>query len=520
MRNTFVRAMQGKKRAWAILTAVLLLSGIAHAVGMFRFPYYLDDEGIYLSQAWSVLTQGQLAPYTYWYDHVPGGWLLLALWVKLTGGFDHFGFALNAGRTLMLVVHVFSTGLVFGIARRLGTGYGAAALASLLFALSPLGIYFQRMVLLDNMMMGWLLWSLYVAVGTSKTLGHYAASGLLYGAAVLTKETALVFFPVVILIAWRQSHPSHRRFAVTQWLILSLALISLYGLYAFLKGELFPTGTLLGGVQPHVSLWETILFQMGREGGSWFDAHSQFWQSMVRWWHDDRYILALGGAAFLYHCTRAWKSTSSRYLALLTLAYGWYVMRGGPVLNFYVIPLIPLLALGIALLMDDSRRLLAVSQAGRHLRHAPIMVVCVVLAYAYAGHLDVYVQDQTSRQVDAVRWIRRNIPIESVIAVDNYALVDLRETKGQIAFASAHSYWKIDGDPEIRDGVLKGDWRNIDFILSTPSVQFNVKNQNLHLLGEALAHSTVMTQFPNYGGWDIQIYQVNPPRQDCRLTRR
>ena len=58
------------------LLAVLLLiavAGIAHGVNMGNFPYYEDDEGTYVSQAWSVLREGQLAPYYYIYDHPPAG---------------------------------------------------------------------------------------------------------------------------------------------------------------------------------------------------------------------------------------------------------------------------------------------------------------------------------------------------------------------------------------------------------------------------------------------------------------
>ena len=59
---------------------------------------FQDDEGTYTSQAFSVLEDGRLAPYTYWYDHPPLGWIQLGFLVWLPqllglGGDTHIGAA-------------------------------------------------------------------------------------------------------------------------------------------------------------------------------------------------------------------------------------------------------------------------------------------------------------------------------------------------------------------------------------------------------------------------------------------
>src|SRR5689334_23981805 len=89
-----------KQTGW--LLAVCLLTGLAtHAWNLFHYPLYLTDEGIYTEQAWSVLHEGRLSPYTYFYDHAPMGWLTIAGWVGvLPGGFQQFGNAINTGRVL------------------------------------------------------------------------------------------------------------------------------------------------------------------------------------------------------------------------------------------------------------------------------------------------------------------------------------------------------------------------------------------------------------------------------------
>src|SRR5690348_6705774 len=85
-----------RELAWML--ALVAVTAIVHAWNMFEFPYYEDDEGTYLAQAWSVLHLGQLAPYTYWYDHPPLGWIQLGLLSLFTGGFNALGNSVATGR--------------------------------------------------------------------------------------------------------------------------------------------------------------------------------------------------------------------------------------------------------------------------------------------------------------------------------------------------------------------------------------------------------------------------------------
>ena len=74
-------ARRGRRWTGAVLLAVLLLAtGLLHGWNMYQSPgtTVTDDEGTYVAQAWALLHLGQLADYTYWYDHPPVGWMLLA----------------------------------------------------------------------------------------------------------------------------------------------------------------------------------------------------------------------------------------------------------------------------------------------------------------------------------------------------------------------------------------------------------------------------------------------------------
>ena len=100
------------------------------ATTCFVYPLYITDEGIYMERAWALLREGTLSPYTYYYDHAPGGWILIAAWVVLLPHqFQALGNAINTGRVLMLLTHIASTYLLFKITRRLSGSVTAAVIA-------------------------------------------------------------------------------------------------------------------------------------------------------------------------------------------------------------------------------------------------------------------------------------------------------------------------------------------------------------------------------------------------------
>ncbi len=148
---------------WLRMTIIALglaVTTASHAINMFYYPRYQEDEGTYMMYAWAV-THGRIDPYAYGYGHPPLAWILIAAWVKLTGGFYTFGNSLNSGRVLMLLFAVGSAWLVYRIAYHLRLNFIACVFAMLVFALSPLSITFQREVLLDNFATFWFLLALY-----------------------------------------------------------------------------------------------------------------------------------------------------------------------------------------------------------------------------------------------------------------------------------------------------------------------------------------------------------------------
>jgi hypothetical protein len=168
----------------------------------------------------------------------------------------------------MLVVSVISSWLVFTLARRLGIGRPFAAGAVILFAFSPVGLFFQRLVLLDNFAVAWALAAFVLAMSPRRRLWAFAGSGACFAACVLSKETALVLLPALLLAAIQNSDHRSRRYGVTL-LASFFGLIALsYPLYATLKGELFPGSG-------HVSLIGEAIVQLftRKSSGSILDPH-------------------------------------------------------------------------------------------------------------------------------------------------------------------------------------------------------------------------------------------------------
>lgn len=499
------------------LIVLLFLSAFTFAFNMFDYPYYENDEGTYMAQAWAVISQGKLAPYTYWYDHAPVGWFLISIWELLSGGYYAFGFSINSGRVLMLILHVLTAFLTYSITKKVSGSKLAGVIALLIFSLSPLGLSFQRRVLLDNIMIFWFLFSYNLILGSGRKLYHYILSAVFYAVAVLSKESAIFFLPVMVFMIYWTSHLSHRAFALWKWLSISGGIISLYFVYALLKGEFFPYGSFLGNESPHVSLIETLQFQLSRKGGFFLDANSGFMLNFTEWINGGFFIpvpdptIIIGGIVATI-IVSLWSVFDRRLLAisLPTLFYWFFLIRGGEVIGFYIVPLIPFLAMCIGISIFKISDIFPMGVIRSLLR--PILIVALSSPFIgyYLTHPEVYYLNQTKPQIEALEWISKNIPKESVLVIDNYAFIEFYESRNNKYDLPkiAHYYWKADKDPDVRDEILDGDWRNIDYILSTPQVKWDAENSGLPLIQDAMNNSTVIKSFEG-NKWNIEIRQIS-----------
>jgi 4-amino-4-deoxy-L-arabinose transferase-like glycosyltransferase len=510
----------------ALLIMSLVTGAATHAYNVFHYPLAITDEGIYLQQAWAVLREGRLSPYTYFYDHAPAGWLVIAAWIAvLPLQFETFGNAINTGRALMVLVHIASIYFLFQITRRLSGSLVAATLAAFFFNFSPLAVFYQRQVLLDNIMVLWLLISLDLAM-TNRRIITAILSGLALGLAILTKENAVFFAPVVAYALLAQIRDTrYRRFARSFWLFAAGATVSLYFLYATLNNELVPTGLDFDLSSPpadHVSLLYTIWWQFHRSQGSILDPNSLIWQfSLKSWLPKDTFILEAGAIAMLVNLLVGLTNRQRRrgYLVagLLAATYAFYLVRGSQMLEFYVVPFLAVLAINAGMLGGlVVQRLPALAQG------TLAAALCAVLLLPFGGGYflvidefgkvvphDLYKLPLTDNQAEQVAFIRDHIPPDARIVMDDDIWVDLHDVRP--FYKWAHSHWKVSADPDVRDKLFRKDWHNIDYVVMSNkmlvTMQQNNGDHSYDWILEALNNGTKVWSLDR-GNVNLAIYQV------------
>jgi len=530
-----------------LIGAILVIAALAHGVNMFHFPSYSEDEGTYMSQAWAVVHEGKLAPYIYVYDHAPAGWLQIALWTLASGGFHTFGMIINSGRVFMLLIQVCSTFVLYLIARNISQNTMIAAVVSFLFALSPYGLYYHRLVLLDNICTMWMLLSIFPLVTRRIPLKHVWFSAIALSLSILSKEVAVFVVPAMAYLVYYQVDHHHRWFAVIGWLTILFTLVSLYPLMALLKHELFPTSTLLVGNPPHVNFIGMVLYNASRgKDGGLFDIHSAFWQMTAMWVQDDP-TLVIGGSLSAILATFAIR----RYrlpgiMGIMTLSLWLFLGRGGLISSFYLIPALPLLTLNVGLLLwlvtKNGHTLVGVMGIitlslclflGRdgeilgkyvHVRQRMINRCAQVLLIAFflvgmligytspslgfqEDHLALWNSSPTTGEEQAVMWIQHHIPANSYLLIDNFMWADLHDTGNTLKiYRFAYDYWKVENAPILQVDTLHNDWRKVDYVITTLSMQGDAYTN--HLLAEnVINHSTLVAKFDT--GWSIEIRRVN-----------
>jgi 4-amino-4-deoxy-L-arabinose transferase-like glycosyltransferase len=520
-------------RSGRVALAVALLTGaITHGYHLFSYPLYLTDEGIYMQRAWSLVRETRLSPYTYDYDHAPGGWITLAGWAyPMPNQFETFGNAINTGRFLMLLVHLASVFLLFEITRRLSGSVLAASVATFFYNVSPLAVYYQRQVLLDSLMMFWVLLSLFALLRSRSRVRDALGGGLALGIALITKENAIFFFPTFVYLLHRRiKDSSNHRFSKTLWPFAAAAPVGAYVMYALLKNELFPSRLDFDLNNPpadHVSLLYTAWWQLNRNQGMLLSRNGLLYTS---WLPRDGFLLLAGvvAVAFSLYWGLRDRERELGFLVAGTLAfaYGFYLVRGSVVLDFYVAPLIPLLAMNIGMVTNRvlKRGGPTLKRARFRLRIAvPGLVGAVLLLTPATGYFltfndqgQVAIADQyqprlrlTDIQEKQVEWVRKHVPSDARIIMDDDLWSELHDVRPFYPYA--HSHWNAVSDPDVRDKLFAKKWQNIDYIIMSNKMRQSIVGNNADgredWVLEALKNSEKVWE-AGQGDIKLEIYRV------------
>lgn len=469
--GAFRRWLSRHGRTLAFLLPVLAIAAVVQAMNMGGSPQRIDDEGTYTAQAWSVLKLGELAHYTYWYDHPPLGWLQIAAYTGLTGAFDRYDIAVIAAREAMLVATLISVVLVWVLARRLHLSRAMAAIAALGFAISPLAVQFHRTVYLDNVAVPWLLGAFILATSRKHQLVGFAGSAAAFAIAVLSKETFLLALPFLAWTMWRAARKETRRYTLPVAATIVVVTGFTYVLFAAIKGELVPG-------PDRVSLLGGVFFQLGSRvtSGSLFDPESLSAKTLSMWWQLDAALLVAGAVA----AVAGLFIKRLRVIAAMTVFLGLFMLRPGGYLPVpYIIMLLPFMTILIAGVTGTALRALrrkrtadrrvGAGRAAGAVWLAAALAAVVIAVPNTATQLRGFLLADLDKPVrQAQQWVQTNVPKESRVIVDDAMWVDLVDSgfdRDNVIW-----YYKMDTDSAVQAQSPNG-WRDADYIVTTDSMR-------------------------------------------------
>jgi 4-amino-4-deoxy-L-arabinose transferase-like glycosyltransferase len=491
----------------SVVGVAVLVIAVVHLVNLNNWPLFFDDEGTYVAEAWAVYARGDLAHYTYWYDHPPGGWLQLAAFLAPLNllGIDS---SVLVGRYVMVVYTAVTAGLIFKLARNLGLREPAAVAGMLLWGLCPLVIFEARQVMLDNMATAWLLGAFVCATSRRQYLSRHLLAGVCFALAILTKETTVILAPALLFALWTHSYRATRWFSVLASVMMTTLVVAIYPLYAVLKSE------LVSG-EGHVSLQDAIAFQLNDRTGSGavWDPSSVAYETVRSWLFYDQILLFAGLAAGI--CCLALRQVRVLGLSLLILA-GVALRPGGYLPLMYVIAILPFAALAVVgvgqwLFVQMSLVRVGRAQVGRILAGLMTLVAVGAVASQWAvKNADALTDRPNDPYFSALSHVVENVDQSSAILVDDSywnPLVDAGwDSDG---WHGAIWYFKLDLDPVARQRELPNGWRDVDYILVNDVMVQNFDGlSKLPELTDAYRHSHVLQQWGS-GQDQVQLRKID-----------
>ncbi|MFT4136218.1 glycosyltransferase family 39 protein [Microbacterium sp.] len=499
----------------AVPLAIFVVALVIGTWNVAGSPAFQDDEGTYVAQAVAV-QNGTLAPYTYWYDHPPLGWIQLAAlgWIPqllgLGGGSD-----LAAMRYVSAFLFAVTATMIFLLARRIRISLPFALAAATIFVCSPLSLTLGRQVFLDTVGMPWVLLALYLALSPRRALWDHVAAGVAFAIAILSKLTLAAFGPALLLATVGQHRWRGRSFSVVAFLTIGALVIALYPLMALLRGE------LLAGPD-HVSLQDALAYQfLSRSGSGWiWEAGSSRHELLTSWFFLDGYII-VGGVAGALVCAFA---ASTRWISVAIVCFALPIVASqGYLPAMYIIGALPLLSLAIGAgafltwsgLQSLLRNRMPATRAGGPLAAAVIglLVVLIPLEQWVARGTPLLMADENRDWRRTLEWVDRHLPREDVVVVP-YSLWQDVDKLGWNDPWRAIVLEKVDLDSEF-DAVHPGGWRDIDWIIDGPTVAPNIDYLGLETARQAYDNSRVVVSF---GAWNVrQVHdsEIAPPHADA-----
>ncbi len=505
----------------ATLTFVVLLVQGWNIAG---YPTVFDDEGTYLAQAWAIDHGIGMAPYTYWFDHPPLGWIQIAAlaWIPSLIFHGPAVIVVAYARIVMLPFTAASSILVYVLARRMTLPRWAAALAVVLFGLSPLSVTLQRQIYLDNIAVTWMLAAFVLAYSPRKHLWHHIAAGLCAGVAVLSKETMVIVLPALCYALWVNVHRDTRKYSIVGFAGALFLLAVQYPLYAILKGELYQPGG-------RVSLFNGLKYQLTRPGsGSIFNPGSHGYSILHDWLFYDPVLITAGTVSVILALAVRRMRPVAIAGVILTLAA---VRPTGYLPAMYIIQMLPFFSLGVAGIADQAVSFVLKYRARpvfwQQIGRLALVAICLVTAVIYVApkwisrDSDADTQDLNQGYAEAAAWFAKNVPHpgHDRVVLDDTLWLNMT-SDGFKASRYDIYFFKLDVDPDVDNalpgtppgpGTLGTQWKSITYIFETPYMFDNATEGGIPIAYEALQHSKVVWSYGTGGpASELEIRKVIP----------
>jgi hypothetical protein len=224
-----------------------------------------------------------------------------------------------------------------------------------------------------------------------------------------------------------------------------------------------------------------------------------------------------GTVAAIWLATRWRRCPAEASIGLAVLCLWAFLGRGGIALPFYLVPLLPLLALSLALALVPLLGLVTYRSLARVVPAVTIAAGLLLLlpgltspTLGFDGNpLSLWTNRQADAQREAVAWLRANATPTSRIVVDDALWLDPRQDGRGGGFPDVHPYWKVERDPTVREDVFGDRWQAIEYVVVSPQMESDVQTAGFALLPAALDHAETVARFDT-GGWPLEVRRIRP----------
>jgi hypothetical protein len=469
----------------------LALSAYTHLWNPAGFPNLFYDEGVYMRRAMHVM-EGLGPQEAYYYDHPFFGQIFLGSMLTIIGypeslnpspDLDSIESLYEVPRALMGILAVIDTFLIYKISERMYSR-NVALIASILFAVMPV-TWFTRMILLDSILLPFLLFSILLAVYTTKSKSEknnnntnnnilIVLSGVFLGIAIFTKVPAFTMIPLVAFLIYRNNKRNLKALGI--W-IIPVILIPL----------IWPAQSIAAGA---FNSWTNdVLWQINREnaGLPWI----VFLLAVT-----DPFIFVAGFGGLAYSFLRR-----DYFILVWILPFIAFLALMGYANFFYWIPILPALCIGAAKLLFDI-----LEKSKKITKKAlTVAILSSIIVFGLTSTTLLIVTDVTSAQIESAAYVASYLDGRGDSGTENLTVI----SNPIYSWIFKYVFHKDHILPDYRDALYSpvDTAKSRVLLIDDPRFKLDMGNEDNQLLHELRSNTTAIATFKGkVTNFDLGLY--------------